>query len=114
MIPAMFIATILPKLIKPFFKQYGGKLVKMLLPKITDWFMKEFGDVIKYVREDNYLDREIKKLKQVVDAIQGDVKNLKKNSHEPKDFLEKCTAMEVRIDRLQEDVDTIIKGGDIK
>tara|TARA_R100000700_G_C3065803_1_gene78381 strand:+ start:215 stop:490 length:276 start_codon:yes stop_codon:yes gene_type:complete len=91
MIPAVLISTLLPK------------LLKLVLPKVIE----ELGDVIKYVREDNVLDKELKKIKK-------DIRQLKQNSHEPKDFLEKCTAMEVQINRLQEDVDTIIKGGDIK
>ena len=74
MIPAVLISTLLPK------------LLKLVLPKVIE----ELGDVIKYVREDNFLDREMKKMKQSIDGMQGDIKQLKKVSHEPKDFLEKC------------------------
>ena len=78
MIPALFISSLLPK------------LLKLVLPKVIE----EIGDVIKYAREDNVLDTDMKKIKE-------DVEGLKQKSHDPQNYKERCEAMEKRIERLE-------------
>ena len=64
MIPALFISSLLPK------------LLKLVLPKVIE----EIGDVIKYAREDNFLDREMKKMRQTIDGLKQDIEILKKEN----------------------------------
>ena len=78
---------------------FAPMLLKLIMPKIMDHFMKVFklDKVLRYVEEDNELDVQITSIGLKIKAIEDMLIELDRDSHPPKPFEERITALEKKI-----------------
>ena len=83
MIPATFVPMIL----------------KLIMPKLMDHFMKvcKLDKVLQYVEQPNELDDQVADMRIELKALKQHIIDLDKDSHPPKPFDERITALEVKL-----------------
>ena len=81
-------------------------VLKFVLPKVMDQVMKVFNldKVLRYVEEDNELDVQVRDIEKKctdinlkIEAMEGMLKELDKDSHPPKPFDERITELEKQV-----------------
>ena len=78
---------------------FAPMILKLIMPKLMDHFMKVFklDKVLRYVEEDNELDVQITSIGLKIKAIEDMLIELDRDSHPPKPFEERITALEKKI-----------------
>ena len=87
---------------------FAPYLIKLIMPKIMDQFMEIFklDKVLKYVEQPNELDVQMEDVEKKctdinlkIEAMEGMLRELDKDSHPPKPFDERITALEKQVDK---------------
>ena len=75
---------------------FAPMLLKLLMPKIMDHFMQMFklDKVLQYVEQPNELDDQVAEIRLELNALKSHLIELDKDSHPPKPFEERITALE--------------------
>ena len=75
---------------------FAPMILKLIMPKIMDHFMKVFklDKVLQYVEQPNELDDQVADMKIELKVLKQHIIDLDKDSHPPKPFDERITALE--------------------
>ena len=85
---------------------FAPYLIKLIMPKIMDQFMEIFklDKVLKYVEQPNELDVQMEDVEKKctdinlkIEAMEGMLRELDKDSHPPKPFDERITELEKQV-----------------
>ena len=78
---------------------FAPMILKLIMPKLMDHFMKVFklDKVLQYVEQPNELDVKMATIDLKIKAIEDMLIELDKDSHPPKPFDERITALEKKI-----------------
>ena len=75
---------------------FAPMILKLIMPKLMDHFMKVFklDKVLQYVEQPNELDDQVADMKIELKVLKQHIIDLDKDSHPPKPFDERITALE--------------------
>ena len=75
---------------------FAPMILKLIMPKLMDHFMKVFklDKVLQYVEQPNELDDQVADMRIELKALKKHIIDLDKDSHPPKPFDERITALE--------------------
>jgi len=85
---------------------FAPYIIKLIMPKIMDQFMEIFklDKILKYVEQPNELDVQMEDVEKKctdinlkIEAMEGMLKELDKDSHPPKPFDERITELEKQV-----------------
>ena len=78
---------------------FAPMILKLIMPKLMDHFMKVFklDKVLQYVEQPNELDDQVADMRRDLMALRQHIIDLDKDSHPPKPFDERITALEKKI-----------------
>ena len=78
---------------------FAPMILKLVMPKIMDHFMEIFklDKVLQYVEQPNELDDQVAEIRRDLKVLREYVVDLDKDSHPPKPFEERITALEKKI-----------------
>ena len=75
---------------------FAPMILKLIMPKLMDHFMKVFklDKVLQYVEQPNELDDQVADMRIELKVLKQHIIDLDKDSHPPKPFEERITALE--------------------
>ena len=75
---------------------FAPMILKLIMPKLMDHFMKVFklDKVLQYVEQPNELDDQVADMRIELKILKQHIIDLDKDSHPPKPFDERITALE--------------------
>ena len=75
---------------------FAPMILKLIMPKLMDHFMKVFklDKVLQYVEQPNELDDQVADMRIELKVLKQHIIDLDKDSHPPKPFDERITALE--------------------
>ena len=75
---------------------FAPMILKLIMPKLMDHFMKVFklDKILQYVEQPNELDDQVADMKIELKVLKQHIIDLDKDSHPPKPFEERITALE--------------------
>ena len=75
---------------------FAPMILKLIMPKLMDHFMKVFklDKVLQYVEQPNELDDQVADIRLELKVLKQHIIDLDKDSHPPKPFEERITALE--------------------
>ena len=75
---------------------FAPMILKLIMPKLMDHFMKVFklDKVLQYVEQPNELDDQLADMRIELKVLKQHIIDLDKDSHPPKPFDERITALE--------------------
>ena len=75
---------------------FAPMILKLIMPKLMDHFMKVFklDKVLQYVEQPNELDNQVAEMRIELKVLKQHIIDLDKDSHPPKPFEERITALE--------------------
>jgi len=75
---------------------FAPMILKLIMPKLMDHFMKVFklDKVLQYVEQPNELDDQVADIRLELKVLKQHIIDLDKDSHPPKPFDERITALE--------------------
>ena len=75
---------------------FAPMVFKLIMPKLMDHFMKVFklDKILQYVEQPNELDDQVADMKIELKVLKQHIIDLDKDSHPPKPFEERITALE--------------------
>ena len=78
---------------------FAPMILKLIMPKLMDHFMKVFklDKVLQYVEQPNELDNQVADIRNDLKILRQHIIDLDKDSHPPKPFDERITALEKKI-----------------
>ena len=78
---------------------FAPMILKLVMPKISEHFMKVFklDKVLQYVEQPNELDDQVADIRMELNVVKSLIVDLDKDSHPPKPFEERITALEKKI-----------------
>ena len=78
---------------------FAPMILKLIMPKLMDHFMKVFklDKVLRYVEQPNELDVKMSSVDLKIKAMEDMLIELDKDSHPPKPFDERITALESKV-----------------
>ena len=78
---------------------FAPMILKLVMPKIMDHFMEIFklDKVLQYVEQPNELDDQVVEIRRDLKILRQHIIDLDKDSHPPKPFEERITALEKKI-----------------
>ena len=78
---------------------FAPMILKLVMPKIMDHFMKVFklDKVLQYVEQPNELDDQVADIRLELKVLKQHIIDLDKDSHPPKPFEERITALEKKL-----------------
>ena len=78
---------------------FAPMILKLIMPKIMDHFMEIFklDKVLQYVEQPNELDDQVVEIRRDLKILRQHIIDLDKDSHPPKPFEERITALEKKI-----------------
>ena len=78
---------------------FAPMILKLIMPKLMDHFMKVFklDKVLQYVEQPNELDDQVADMRIELKVLKQHIIDLDKDSHPPKPFDERITALEKQI-----------------
>ena len=78
---------------------FAPMILKLVMPKIMDHVMKVFklDKVLQYVEQPNELDNQVADIRNDLKILRQHIIDLDKDSHPPKPFDERITALEAKL-----------------
>ena len=78
---------------------FAPMILKLIMPKLMDHFMKVFklDKVLQYVEQPNELDDQVADIRLELKVLKQHIIDLDKDSHPPKPFDERITALEAKL-----------------
>ena len=78
---------------------FAPMILKLIMPKLMDHFMKVFklDKVLQYVEQPNELDNQVADIRNDLKILRQHIIDLDKDSHPPKPFDERITALEAKL-----------------
>ena len=78
---------------------FAPMILKLIMPKLMDHFMKVFklDKVLDYVEQPNELDDQVADMRIELKVLKQHIIDLDKDSHPPKPFDERITALEKKL-----------------
>ena len=75
---------------------FAPMILKLIMPKLMDHFMKVFklDKILQYVEQPNELDDQVADMRIELKVLKQHIIDLDKDSHPPKPFDERITALE--------------------
>ena len=75
---------------------FAPMILKLIMPKLMDHFMKVFklDKILQYVEQPNELDDQVADIRIELKVLKQHIIDLDKDSHPPKPFEERITALE--------------------
>ena len=78
---------------------FAPMILKLIMPKLMDHFMKVFklDKVLQYVEQPNELDNQVADIRNDLKILRQHIIDLDQDSHPPKPFDERITALEAKL-----------------